>query len=83
MHAYYIHPTCVLLLPFPLSCFGVTRGQRHACHDIQVHIQLLVDECVRVLHIVTDIKVLHIVTDIKVLHIVTDIKALQGTTYSH
>ena len=69
--------------PFPLSCFGVTRGQRHECHDIQVHIQLLVNECLRVLHIVTDIKVLHIVTDIKVLHIVTDIKVLQGTTYSH
>ena len=62
------------LQPFPLSCFGVTRGQRHACHDIQVHIQLLVDECVRVLHIVTDIKV---------LRIATDIKALEGATYSH
>ena len=62
------------LQPFPLSCFVVTRGQRHACHDNQVHIQLLGDECVRLLHKVTGNKV---------LHIVTDIKALQGTTYSH
>ena len=68
----YIQPVYYCYHSLSLVCFGVTRGQRHACHDIQVHIQLLVDECVRVLHIVTDIKVLHIVTDIEVLHIVTD-----------